>query len=795
MLEQFSSLTPFVIGTVIGALIVMPFALVYRARARDASAERRRIEAVANRTRGVLSASPDGIFMWDNASGGISCSSRLADMLSLSGGTLSRYDDIRSCFAGDDLQKLEQSVSLLRAKGTPFSIVLARGEQILQALGSRAQGPNNEAVADIVWMRDITQAAQSTQAIKEGPRNTSGLDDKHLTALLDTLPIPLWLRDADLNLAFQNRAAEGIFGLDAGVGAEARASDKPVHAITEITEQGKGRRVRVTETPLAPGNGVKSGTLGFAIDADAIAPSPSAPAPVPVAAPPVDLLRPLEIGVAVFDGDTTLIAANTAFADLWRLDHDWLDTRPGMSDLLNRLRELRRLPEVADFADFRRTELSRFGGLDRVEEDELHLPDGRTLKRRFGALDDGGLVISCEDVSDHLSMQRSLKSLDRVQRTTLENMREGIAVFGGDGRLQLTNTTLRTLWNQSEEELPLGTRLAEVVQIFGMQMAANDEPWSKRKERIAAAVLARTPSKGRFDLVNGKILAFANIPLPDGASLVSYVDITDTYRVEEALRQRARTLVEADRMKTEFIANVAMEVRTPLNTIQGFADILRQELFGDMNRRQQEYAGGIVETSERMMAVVNDILDLATIDAGRMELNKDTVDPHAILVNAFNIVKEQARRKTIKIDFNCPPEIGWINADGKRLTQVVFNLLTNAINFTPKLGHITLAAARDDNWIDITVSDSGPGIPKADRQRVLEPFGRVNDDAHRAHGPGLGLTIVRRFVELHGGAVAIRSNKSRGTTVICRIPVDADSTQGVASFDADHAIVDEHAAE
>ena len=817
MFEQFSTLTPFVIGTVIGALIVMPFALIYRARARDASVERRRVEAVANRTRGVLAASPDGIFMWDNASGGISCSSRLADMLSLDGGTLSRYDDIRACFEGENLQKLEQNVSLLRAKGTPFSIVLERGEQIFQALGSRAQGPNNEAVADIVWMRDVSQAARqvslqpypqeqasglSAPAPAGAPlRNTSGLDDKHLTALLDTLPIPLWLRDADLNLAFVNRAAEGITGLDASVGAEARASNKPSHAITEITEQGKGRRVRVTETPLAPGNGANSGTLGFAIDADAIASGApaSAPIPVPVAAPPVELLRPLEIGVAVFDGDTTLVAANAAFADLWRLDHDWLDTRPGMSDLLNRLRELRRLPEVADFSEFRRSELSRFGGLDRIVEDELHLPDGRTLKRRFGALADGGLVVSCEDVSDHLSMQRSLKSLDRVQRTTLENMREGIAVFGGDGRLQLTNTTLRKLWNQSEEDLPLGSRLPDVIQIFGMQMAANNEPWSKRKERIAAAVLDRTFSKGRFDLVNGKIIAFANIPLPDGATLVSYVDITDTYRVEEALRQRARTLVEADRMKTEFIANVAMEVRTPLNTIHGFADILRQEMFGDMNRRQMEYAGGIVETSERMMAVVTDILDLATIDAGRMELNKDTVDLHAVLVNAFNIVKEQARRKTIKIDFDCPPDIGWINADDKRLTQVVFNLLTNAINFTPKLGHIALAATRNDDWIDITVSDSGPGIAKADRKRVLEPFGRVQDGAHpnkgSSNGPGLGLTIVKRFVELHGGAVDIRSNKSRGTTVICRIPVDADSVQGVASFDTDRATLDEHAAE
>ena len=538
--------------------------------------------------------------------------------------------------------------------------------------------------------------------------------------------------------------------------------------------------------------GERSGTIGYAVDTDETAPEA---APSSASPSPHDLLRPLESGVAVFDGDTNLVAANAAFAALWRLDPDWLDTRPSMSDLLMRLRELRRLPEVANFADFRNEELGRFEWLESVSGDELHLPDGRTLKRRFAPLNDGGMVIACDDVSDRLDMQRSLKSAGQVHRTTLENMREGIAVFGADGRLQLTNPQLARLWDLDEDTLEPGARLPDIVQAIGMKMAANDELWSKRKERIATEVLSRSLNSGRVDLINGRVLAFANVPLPDGASLVSYGDITDSFRVEEALRQRARTLAEADRMKTEFIANVAMEVRTPLNTIHGFADILRQEMFGEMNKRQQEYAGGIVDTSEKMMDVVSDILDLATIEAGRMELNKDTVDPHAILVDAFNVVKEQAKRKNIKIDFDCPPDIGWISADAKRLTQVVFNLLTNAITFTPKLGHVELAAARDGDAIEISVSDSGPGIPKEERDRVLQPFQRIKSDDHQGAGPGLGLTIVKRFIELHGGSVEIRSNKSRGTRVICRIPAGDGDTEGVAPSEADRAIVDEHAAE
>ncbi len=790
VLETVSNTLPLVLGGVIGALIVMPFALMFRARARDASTERRRTEATANRARGILAASPDGIFLWDHATGGISCSRRLAEMLELENGTLARYDDIRACFEDHELQKLEQGVSLLRAAGTPFDVTLKRGDKTFQALGSRATGTGGEAVADIVWLRRVQAAAESPTA---ADRNASGLEDRHLTALLDALPIPLWLRDANLQLAFRNRAAERVQGLGDGTGRRARLEGMAVTDSAEITEDDTARRVRITETPLAPGMGDQSGTIGFAVDAE----EASAPAEIISPASPSthDLLRPLEAGVAVFGGDTNIVAANAAFAALWRLDPDWLNTRPSMSDLLMRLRELRRLPEVANFADFRAQELGRFETLQTVVEDELHLPDGRTMKRRFAPLDDGGMVIACEDVSDRLDMQRSLKSAGRVQRTTLENMREGIAVFGADGRLQLTNPQLAKLWDLDESELAPGTRLPDIIQAIGMKMAANDEPWSKRKERIAGEILDRSLGSGRVDLINGRILAFANIPLPDGASLVSYGDITDSFRVEEALRQRARTLAEADRMKTEFIANVAMEVRTPLNTIHGFADILRQEMFGEMNKRQHEYANGIVDTSEKMMDVVNDILDLATIEAGRMELNKDTVDPHAILVDAFNVVKEQARRKNIKIDFDCPPDIGWISADAKRLKQVVFNLLTNAITFTPKLGHIALAAARDGGMMEISVSDSGPGIPKEERDRVLQPFQRLKSDDHQGAGPGLGLTIVKRFIELHGGKIEIMSNKSRGTKVVCRIPAGDGETEGVAPDNTDRAIVDEHAAE
>ncbi len=772
------------LGIVLGVIAMLPFAFIMRNRARDARAGQTRAEQRAKRGNDMLAATPDGVFLWDNATGGISCSARLAELLSLEAGTLARYDDVRACFEDAELQKLEQGVSLLRAKGTPFACILRRGEQVLHVGGRRAGSETGDAVADMVWMRDVSDLA-SALSPSVHQRNTSGLEDKHLTALLDTLPIPVWLRDGSLDLAFLNRAAERISGLDAALAEKSRHDGRPTQADMPLIRGDTAFPASVTETPLSGGGA--GGTIGFAV--------PEAPRAAATARvlPYVDLLRPLEAGVAIFDADTTLQCANAAYADIWRVDPDWLGTRPTLSDLLIRLRDLRRLPEVTDFRDFRRRELGLFEGLDRIIEEDLFLPDGRTIRRRVGPLPDGGLVMSYVDVSDRLNLQRSLKSLDQVQRTTLENLREGVAVFGGDGRLKLSNRQLTEIWGIEETEATPDRRISDVIEALGMRMIANEDPWPSRKERIASDMLSRSPSTGRIELITGQVIAFANIPLPDGGALISYLDITDTYRVEEALRERARTLAEADRMKTEFIANVALETRTPLNTITGFADVLRQGMYGELNDRQHGYATGIYDTASQMTGVINDILDLATIDAGRMELERDSVDPHGILLGAYNLLADAAKRKNIKMSFDCPPDIGWIVSDGKRLTQIVYNLLSNAIAFTPKLGTVTLSAERTEPWLEITVSDSGPGIPKEDRQRVFEPFARVNGDGGDGDGPGLGLTIVKRFVDLHGGDILIRSNKARGTTIICRLPVDGENAEGLAPFGADHAIVEDAA--
>jgi signal transduction histidine kinase len=259
------------------------------------------------------------------------------------------------------------------------------------------------------------------------------------------------------------------------------------------------------------------------------------------------------------------------------------------------------------------------------------------------------------------------------------------------------------------------------------------------------------------------------VPLPDGNVLLSYQDVTDTTRVERALRERNEALETAGRLKSEFIANVSYELRTPLNAIIGFAEILANEYFGTLTPRQLDYSRGILDSSHRLLSLINDILDLATIEAGYMTLETRRVDIRELLQAVMTLTHERARNQNLDLSLRCPVGIGAIEADERRLKQALFNLISNAIKFTPAGGSIRLEAKREADDLVLSVTDTGVGIPLADQERVLEKFERGAHEAPQT-GAGLGLSLVKSLVELHGGRVTIESSPERGTAVRCHLP-------------------------
>jgi signal transduction histidine kinase len=480
------------------------------------------------------------------------------------------------------------------------------------------------------------------------------------------------------------------------------------------------------------------------------------------------VLEGLITAIAIYGPDRHLRFANSAFAKLWGLDRVWLAASPTLSEVLEAKRENRKLPELADFPEFKRGQNALFQTLAEPVDYLLHLPDERTLRKVISPHPLGGLIYAFDDVTDSLAMERSYNTLIDVQRETLNHLNEGVAVFGTDGRLKLWNPAFLTIWQipqaMLDNTLTLNAFLDHCRQFF------HDVPdWEAEKRRIRGELQRNQPRWSADARSDGTHIQSITVPLSDGANLFTYFDVTDRERVERALRERNQALEAADHMKTEFVANVSYELRTPINSIMGFTELLANPYFGDLTQRQLEYVQGILEASERLLALINDILDLATIEAGYMVLNLSEIDLHALLSGVVGLIRERARAQQLTVAFDCDPAIGEIHADQRRLRQIVLNLLSNSCNFTPPGGRVTLSAHREGSDFVISVGDTGVGIPERDHGRVLERFER-GDKTSKQSGVGLGLSLVRSFVDLHGGRLDISSAPGRGTVVTCRLP-------------------------
>lgn len=268
------------------------------------------------------------------------------------------------------------------------------------------------------------------------------------------------------------------------------------------------------------------------------------------------------------------------------------------------------------------------------------------------------------------------------------------------------------------------------------------------------------------------MLECAAVPLPDGGSLVTFRDVSDSVRFERALTERNEALVAADVLKNDFVQHVSYELRSPLTTIIGFGQLLDNPAIGPLTGKQREYIDHITQSSTALLAIIDDILDLATIDAGAMQLDLGEVDIRATMAAAAEGIRDRLTEGNIKLDMKAPADIGSFTADPKRVRQILFNLMSNAIGFSPASETVTLAAERQKDKIVFRVIDKGPGIPPEIKTRLFGLF-ESYPRGSRHRGAGLGLAIVRSLMALHGGSVAIESEPGQGTVVSCIFPATA----------------------
>jgi signal transduction histidine kinase len=242
-------------------------------------------------------------------------------------------------------------------------------------------------------------------------------------------------------------------------------------------------------------------------------------------------------------------------------------------------------------------------------------------------------------------------------------------------------------------------------------------------------------------------------------------------RLFREIEDKSRQLEAASQHKSEFLANMSHELRTPLNAIIGFSEVLTDRMFGELNEKQEEYLKDIYASGTHLLSLINDILDLSKIEAGRMELELTDFHLPTALDNAMTLVRERATRRGIALHANVGDRLGEIRADERKIRQVVLNLLSNAIKFTPEGGLIEVGAVSKDGFVEVSVSDTGIGIAPEDQEKVFEEFRQVGTAAKKVEGTGLGLTLCRKFVELHGGRIWVKSELGAGSTFTFTIPV------------------------
>ncbi|MCB9957572.1 MAG: PAS-domain containing protein [Rhodospirillaceae bacterium] len=610
-----------------------------------------------------------------------------------------------------------------------------------------------------------------------------------LEAMLDTADAPTWLRDGEGRLVavssgYARRVDASVDDVLAGqvellsgpvhdaataLAAAARRAGGPVRESHHTVIGGERRSLMVTETAETDPRLVAAGvaTRGVAVDVTA---TDDARADLERhRAATTEMLETLRSAIAVYGPDQHLTFYNQAYAALWQLDEAWLETRPTLVDVLEVLRERRRLPEYTDFRAFRDEQTRLFQSLIDPVEDLMHLPDGTTLRSVVAPHPLGGLMFVQEDVTSELTLERNYNTLIAVQRESLDNLAEGLAVFGGDGRLQLSNPAYARLWRLDADLLAGRPHVREVLDA-AHGLYSHDGTWQEMREGLVGHALDRETTRMRLNRADGTVIDYRTVPLSDGSVLNSYQDVTDSVTIEQALRASNRALETADRLKSEFIANVSYQLRTPLNAILGFAEILTNQYFGSLNERQLGYAASIADASRQLLSLINDILDIATIEAGYMELAVGEVDVPHLLQGVYDLARDWAGAQQLTLEMDCPGDFGSIEGDERRLKQAIYNLVSNAVKFTPEGGRIRLSAVRHDDGVVLAVSDTGVGISAADHERVFGRFERAKA-AGRRGGAGLGLSLVKSIIELHGGSVALESVPGRGTTVSCVLPL------------------------
>ncbi len=670
-----------------------------------------------------------------------------------------------------DLANLEAKVRETQRTGKDFALPLAieGSERRLLVIGSIADAVIYPNGAALLWFFD------STESLRELEQRTHESDEARsafaaLAGLIEAAPLPMWHRSPDLKLNFVNRAyveavgatdglqvaEDGIELLEAEGGktaaefaSEVQSSGEKAERVVSTTLNGHRRQLRVFDIPLG-----ESGVAGLAIDIHELAEARTEIREMSDAQR--DLLNMMSAGVVQFDADHSLSFANQPFQRLFAFRDQWLADKPEFARVLDRMRENGKLPEVRDFPAWRSERENWFRTAEPSEENWL-LPDGTHLRVLAQPVPDGGLLLIFEDRTEQAQLASARDILLRVRTATFDNLFEAIAVFAADGRISIWNRLFAETWGLTEDVLIKHPRLDELLPMLAQHLKKPSQI-SIIGELVRMTTANREQRRSKASFADGRMFQIATIPLPDGNALFTMLDMSDSLKMEQALRDRNAALLEADGIKAKFLANMSYEFRTPLTSISGFADLLKAGVAGELSAQGKEYVEAILTSADRLSEQINTVLDYSQSEAGALPIAREDTDVHALLNGLVQSTAPFAEESGVSLDTQIDKAPKLFSLDPKRIGQAVGQILDNAIRYHRTGGEVLLFAHDNDGSLEIVVSDNGPGI------------GSNGSDRNEGVLQGLGLPLAKQLVELHNGSLVVESKTGEGTTIIMTLP-------------------------
>jgi signal transduction histidine kinase len=692
--------------------------------------------------------------------------------------------DFARWLKAEDASLLNARLSSLRNTGRSFDLnPVALDGRVIRATGRAAGG------MVLLQLRPATVSADQSPGTTSAPPGPPDFSAAKL--VFDLMLEPCWIRNAVGELVYANAAYSDL-------AASLGRKDRPAELFSPRFMKDQLARLSQNVAPITFSGTLEDGepfeaillrltggTGGFMRRRPAIV-QPASVEPAldgnleHIAAAIDTLTTP----IAIFDADRRLTQFNRAYCELWRLEPDWLSTNPPETEILDRLRTAGLLPAEADYRAWRDRHMESYQ-FESPREELWYLPDNRIINVIAApASAEGGVIYVFEDRTEWLRLESRNKALVEVQRETLNALNEAVAVFGTNGRLTLYNQRLSSLWRLPMNELGQHPHIDQIAEACARAMPEDGATiWRDFKRDIIDLNPTRTDANGRLTRADGRLVDYAVVRLPDGQTLMTFTDVTEGVNYQRMLTERNEALIAADKLKDAFVQHVSYELRSPLTNIIGFADLLATPDTGPLNDRQREYTDYIRSSSATLGVLIDNILDLTTIDAGITELDLAEQDIPSLITKAragLNATVSPANSDNpLNLVVDLEEDLPHLYADGTRIVQILYNLLANAARFSDPGSEIRLSVRSRGDRILFTVEDEGAGIPEEMRAALFQRFEGHSVEG-RQHGAGLGLAIVKTFVNLHGGTISIHSRDPSGTMVTVNLPVNSAQAAGAA---------------